>query len=875
MAPSGKPTELDGLPLVAFDTGNLLLETGAIVPAAAAAESGFWPRSLHATTRVPLYGESPDLRPKREQRGHGTRTDTSGVSGECVRILDKHSDAVFCCDWSRADGGRRFVLSGSGDSTLRVWDLEAGLRSNCTRVLKGHTGAVWCCQFSPRDGGRRWAVSGSRDKTLRIFDAETGDCVSVLEGHQGSVQACAWSMADSAGVKIVSGSTDKSLKIWACNNDSRGWMCTATLLGHSEAVMCAVWSAADGGGRWILSGSDDTTVRLWDAHSATQERVLKGHSAPVLCCAFSTAGGGRRWALSGSWDTTVNLWDCCALLVQNQGTNTQTSLVLNLRGHTAPVFCCSFSEADEGNRWALTGAYDQTLRIWALMGAFAGSCVCTLEGHSRWVRACAFSNAEGGKRWLLSGSRDKTLRVWEVCWDGKDSSDTADDLRVEAHDKEVSRAAPSSLRAVAPSSAVMNAEHEMPSYMSASQQLVESKGAAMEHAVRDVVSDNDMTQRLAQAEQETQSVRQLLQAKHLEAESFKLRCDELEAEVEALVRSLGASKQISNELQQRVLSLEAELTGTRAQAHDDVVSLREENEREQQLMIQEFSLAQESKKAEVARVMRNAKAEAELAVENAMAEISKVSLSNDRLAAEIGDLQAAREECRQVEAELARRRADLSQRELALQAREDSVDEVLRENVRLRAEQANWAHSEKDAELIRTDAADAAREVADRMSESMGIHQTPDLIDAPPAGKLSSPREGSVIVIGSLGSCAQPSLHHTTNHRMRRLSNPAGAIRPSQSPEADFVGPPSVLSSASSFSSSLASLSPPASFAHDGLMSPPDLGGGLDGRLDGVRKGEWVATRRECIAGPVAGHASGATQVLYTWPALKRAGHLI
>src|SRR5207249_10496122 len=51
----------------------------------------------------------------------------------CLRILEGHSDEVDAVSLS-ADG--RCAVSGSGDCTLRVWDINTG---QCLRILEGHS----------------------------------------------------------------------------------------------------------------------------------------------------------------------------------------------------------------------------------------------------------------------------------------------------------------------------------------------------------------------------------------------------------------------------------------------------------------------------------------------------------------------------------------------------------------------------------------------------------------------------------------------------------------------------------------------------------------------------------------------------------------
>src|SRR5262249_7198499 len=71
-----------------------------------------------------------------------------------------------------ADGRR--ALSGSGDETLRWWDLATG---RCLRVLEGHTYGVDAVAVTA--DGRR-ALSGCGLGTLRWWDLATGRCLALF-----------------------------------------------------------------------------------------------------------------------------------------------------------------------------------------------------------------------------------------------------------------------------------------------------------------------------------------------------------------------------------------------------------------------------------------------------------------------------------------------------------------------------------------------------------------------------------------------------------------------------------------------------------------------------------------------------------------------
>jgi WD40 repeat protein len=64
------------------------------------------------------------------------------------------------------------VVSGSVDTTVRVWNVETG---ECRFVLDGHSGAI-----TALDVYGTIIVSGGTDMTVRIWDLTTGQCTRVL-----------------------------------------------------------------------------------------------------------------------------------------------------------------------------------------------------------------------------------------------------------------------------------------------------------------------------------------------------------------------------------------------------------------------------------------------------------------------------------------------------------------------------------------------------------------------------------------------------------------------------------------------------------------------------------------------------------------------
>ena len=113
-------------------------------------------------------------------------------TGKELRRFEGHSDGVRSVVLS--ENGCR-ALSGSGDNTLRLWNVETG---EVLQTFEGHSDGVMSVVLS--EDGRR-ALSGAYDNTLRLWNVETGECLATFCGDH-SFYAC--DMAPD-GVTIVAG----------------------------------------------------------------------------------------------------------------------------------------------------------------------------------------------------------------------------------------------------------------------------------------------------------------------------------------------------------------------------------------------------------------------------------------------------------------------------------------------------------------------------------------------------------------------------------------------------------------------------------------------------------------------------------------------
>lgn len=284
--------------------------------------------------------------------------------------LTGHSGPV----WSVAlspDG--QTIVSGSGDKTIKVWNLYTG---QLIRTLSGHSSTVRSVTFSPNG---QTIVSGSADKNIKVWNLYTGQLIRTLTGHSGSV----WSIAlSSDGQTIVSGSEDKTIKVWQAQTGEL----VRTLTGHSSQVFSVALSSD---GQTIASASKDKTIKLWNVQTGELVRTLTGHSNAVRSVAFSP---DAEKLASSSWDKTIKIW--------NLHTGEQLS---TLKGHSDRVVAISFS-AD--GQMLTSASVDKTVKIWSLQTT---KLLRDLSRHSDWVLSVTTSNSG---QTIVSSSKDKTIKIW-------------------------------------------------------------------------------------------------------------------------------------------------------------------------------------------------------------------------------------------------------------------------------------------------------------------------------------------------------------------------------------------------------------------------------------------------------------------------------
>ena len=241
-----------------------------------------------------------------------------GCDGAVV-IFDRESGAVV----SRRQAGDVKAISVSPDGSFfatsgwnepaHIWDAS---RFDPLVQLEDSVGVTETAFSSD------YCIGACQDKHVRLWDLRTGELLHVLEGHG----------------RFVSG--------------------VAILPNGQNALSCSshvgLWLAA----KFEDRGDLDEQILLWDLRAG---RPLRFYDAGSPVAKVAVFDDGKRF-LSAGLDGRLCVWNIETDEVERQ-----------LVGHRGGVTACALVP---GNRYAVSGGEDKTVRIWDLS---AGSCIHTLS----------------------------------------------------------------------------------------------------------------------------------------------------------------------------------------------------------------------------------------------------------------------------------------------------------------------------------------------------------------------------------------------------------------------------------------------------------------------------------------------------------------
>lgn len=298
-----------------------------------------------------------------------------------VRTINDHEGEVLSLAFTP---NGQWMLSASGDKTIRVWDQNTGA---LVKVLRDHKSDIRALAVTPDSA---LFISGSggfvgNDNTIKVWDLNSLKVIKTLRGHTDWVRTLA---ITSDGRRLLSGSNDKTIIEW----DLQTWKQVRTYKGHSDVVR-EITIAADN--TKFVSASHDHTVKVWDLNQGKEWGTFRDHRFDVESAVIIPPG---KMVASGSL-LEIKIWDIDSL-----------EEIVTLKGHNNSVTALGVTL---DGKMLISGSKDNQLKLWDLV-TFTE--IASVGDHSDVINAITVS-PDG--RFLLTGSgsvlfEENEIKIWDL-----------------------------------------------------------------------------------------------------------------------------------------------------------------------------------------------------------------------------------------------------------------------------------------------------------------------------------------------------------------------------------------------------------------------------------------------------------------------------
>lgn len=194
---------------------------------------------------------TPQLEIEQMNLGRSGSPSASAVEELEVAVEDRltfaHYGYVYALQIVDRPDGSKWLVSGSGDSDVKIWSIAPGGGLKLNKEFSDLSGGVLSLAY--RDS---LLYAGLQDGEILIWDLETGACIRTIDVHETDVM----SMSTLGGEVYTSGADGRVLRL------DEAFDCTAAFRAHQGIVLGSVIVKGVSSGWDLITAGNDSYVKV-------------------------------------------------------------------------------------------------------------------------------------------------------------------------------------------------------------------------------------------------------------------------------------------------------------------------------------------------------------------------------------------------------------------------------------------------------------------------------------------------------------------------------------------------------------------------------------------------------------------------------------
>lgn len=257
-------------------------------------------------------------------------------------------------------GSGHLMLSGSADSTVKIWDVYH--QKELLRTYSGHTKALSDVTFSPN--GKQF-LSASYDRMIKLWDTETGQCLNRFTTGK-TPHVVKFNPSPEHSSEFLAGMSDKKI----IQFDLRTREVVQEYDHHLAAINTITFVDED---RRFMTTSDDKSLRAWDYNIPVPIKyIAEPHMYPMTRADAHPSG---KYVAYQSSDNQILVYGATDKFRQNRKKSFKGH---NNAGYAVDVACSpdgQFVASGDSGGWVCFWDW-KTCKMWHKMQASDGAVTC-------------------------------------------------------------------------------------------------------------------------------------------------------------------------------------------------------------------------------------------------------------------------------------------------------------------------------------------------------------------------------------------------------------------------------------------------------------------------------------------------------------------